>query len=162
MAGEIPRLSTVLERTLRDLGLDKRVKEEQVVRLWPRLVGPAIAKIATPAHLRHGTLFIEVVDHLWMQELKLQERDLLERLNEALGVRLVRRLFVQRARIPTDALAEPQAEAAAAAPPSAADAPLDAAHERLLEHELAGVRDPGLREALKSFRRRLLQGRPPG
>lgn len=157
MAGEIPRLRTALDRTLRDLGLDKRLKTEQISAWWTQIVGPAVAKIASPGQFRNGTLFIDVNDHLWMQELKFQERELVERLNEALGEPLVRRLFLQLARTPAAAVGPSVAEAPAAPP----GPPLDPQQEAALEREVASVRDPQLREVLKGFRRRLLQARPP-
>jgi hypothetical protein len=157
MAGEIPRLKTALDRTLRDLGLDKRLRAEQVSALWPQIVGPAVAKIACPGPVRNGTLFIEVVDHLWMQELKFQEREVVERLNVALGEPLVRRLFIQLARTPTTTPVQTSEDT----PSSVVETPLDPQQEEALEREVARVRDPQLREALKGLRRRLLQARPP-
>ena len=156
MAGDIPRLKTALDRTLRDLGLDKRLKAEQLAARWAEIVGPAVAKIAAPVQFRNGTLFIDVGDHLWMQELKFQERELIERLNQALGESLVRRLFFQLARTPPAAMDHAAEEVSSAV----IAVPLDPQQEEALEREVAGVRDPHLREALKGFRRRLLQARP--
>ena len=156
MGEEISSLRKALARSLHDLGLQKRFKAEQLTALWPKLVGPTVAKIAFPAQFRSGTLFIDVADSVWMQELKFQEGELIGRLNEALGEPLVRRLFFQLARTPPPEL-RPQNEAKTAPP---AVPVLDPQQELALEREVAGVRDPQLREVLKDFRRRLLQARP--
>jgi predicted nucleic acid-binding Zn ribbon protein len=156
VAEEISSLRMALERSLRDLGLQKRLKAEQITVLWPKIVGPAVAKIASPAQFRAGTLFIDVADSIWMQELKFQEGELIGRLNDALGEPLVRRLFFQLARL-SRAERDPPGEAETAPP---AVTPLDPQQELALEREVAGVRDPQLREVLKDFRRRLLQARP--
>jgi hypothetical protein len=156
MAGEIPRLKTALDRTLRDLGLDKRLKTEQLSVWWTQIVGPAVGNIAAPVQFRGGTLFVDVSDHLWMQELKFQERQLIERLNQALGEPLVRRLFFQLARTPSTAMDYPAEPVSS----SVTVVPLDPQQEEALEREVASVRDPQLREVLKGFRRRLLQARP--
>ena len=101
VAEEISSLRTALERSLRDLGLQKRLKTEQLTRaVAARSLVLAVAKIAYPAQFRSGTLFIDVTDSVWMQELKFQEGELIGRLNDALGEALVRRLFFQLARIP--------------------------------------------------------------
>ena len=157
MAEEISSLRMALERSLRDLGLQKRLKTEQLTVLWPKVVGPAVAKIAHPCRFRGGTLFVDVADSVWMQELKFQEGALIGRLNDALDEPLVRRLFFQLARTPPPEIA-PQSEVKTA--PSAVTPP-DPQQELALEREVAGVRDLQLREALKDFRRRLLQARPP-
>jgi predicted nucleic acid-binding Zn ribbon protein len=156
VAEEVSSLRMALERSLRDLGLQKRLKTEQLTVLWPEIVGPSVAKIAYPAQFRSGTLFIDVADNVWMQELKFQEGGLIARLNDALGEPLVRRLFLQLARAPLPK-PDPQCEAKAAPPVGRL---LDPQQELALEREVAGVRDPHLREVLKDFRRRLLQARP--
>jgi predicted nucleic acid-binding Zn ribbon protein len=152
----------VLDRALRDLGLDKGLKAAQIFASWSQLVGPAVAKIASPGRFRNRTLFIDVADHLWMQELQFQERELLERLNQRLGEPLVSRLFLQLTRTPVATAEQPVEEAS----PADVKAPLDPQlldpqQEEELARDVAGVRDPQLREVLKDFRRRLLQARPP-
>lgn len=156
MAEEIPSLRTALERSFRDLGLQKRLKVEQMTVLWPKIVGSAVAKISSPTQFRTGTLFIDVADSVWIQELKFQEGALISRVNSALGEPLVRRLFFQLARTPPPV----SVQAPEGATASLAVKPLDPEQEQVLEHELARVRDPELREVLKDFRRRLLQTRP--
>jgi hypothetical protein len=156
VAEEISSLRRALEQSLRDLGLQKRLKAEELTVLWPNIVGPKVAKIACPAQFRNGTLFIDVADNVWMQELKFQEGQLIERLNEALREPLVRRLFFQLARTPPPESLSPRESAMA--PPAAT--PLDPQQEFALEREVASVRDPELRAILKDFRRRLLQARP--
>lgn len=156
MAEEISSLRRALERSLRDLGLQKRLKTEKLSVLWPKIVGPSVAKVAFPAQFRNGTLFIDVADNVWMQELKFQEGELIGRLNDALGEPLVRRLFFQLARTP---LPNSTAHREATAAPLATT-PLDPQQELALTQEVASVRDPELRAILKDFRRRLLQARP--
>jgi hypothetical protein len=156
VAEEISSLRRALERSLRDLGLQKRLKTEQLTVLWPKIVGPSVAKIAHPAQFRNGTLFIDVADNVWMQELKFQEGELIGRLNDALREPLVRRLFFQLARTPPP---EPSSQCEST-PAVAVATILDPQQELALEREVAGVRDPELREILKDFRRRLLQARP--
>jgi hypothetical protein len=156
VAEEIPSLRRVLERSLRDLGLERRLKTEQLTTLWPEIVGPSVANISRPAQLRHGTLFIDVADHVWMQELKFQEGELIGRLNAALREPLVRRLFFRLARLTR---VDPGSPREPETPPPAAT-PLDPQQELALEREVADVRDPELRAVLKEFRRRLLQARP--
>jgi len=156
MAGEILSLRTVLKQSLRDLGLEGRLRSEQIWVVWPQVVGPAVAKITHPKRLRSGTLFVDVADNVWVQELKLQERELTARLNDALGEAMVQRLFLRLGDIPLPL--ESQRPAAADAPEG--ETPLGPQQESLLEQEVVGVRDPHLREVLKNFRRRMLYARP--
>ncbi|HEX5610011.1 MAG TPA: DUF721 domain-containing protein [Solirubrobacterales bacterium] len=54
---------------------------------WSRAVGERIAAVATPVSERSGTLTIECTDSVWVQELDLMQRQLLERLRAELGER---------------------------------------------------------------------------
>lgn len=157
MGGKISSLRAVLQQSLRDLGLEQRLKGEQVRVVWPQVVGPAVAKIAHPTQMRAGTLFIEVADSVWMQELKLQERELREHLNDALGEPLVKRLFLRLGDIPM----VPVVQDTQATRQVQEDMPLDPKQEALLEHEVVGVRDPELRAVLIHFRRRMLLSASP-
>ncbi len=52
---------------------------------WQEAVGEQLAAVAEPVSDRAGTLTIECVDAVWVQELDLMQGQLLERLREQLG-----------------------------------------------------------------------------
>jgi predicted nucleic acid-binding Zn ribbon protein len=54
---------------------------------WTQAVGERLAAVATPVSERAGTLTIECVDSVWVQELDLMQAQLLERLQAELGDR---------------------------------------------------------------------------
>jgi predicted nucleic acid-binding Zn ribbon protein len=56
-----------------------------VQRVWPAVVGPVVAKEATPTGERAGTLTISCRSSTWAQELDLMAPKLLARLSERLG-----------------------------------------------------------------------------
>jgi len=64
----------------------------QAQRLWPEVVGPAIAAEAHPASERGGVLTVACSSAVWASELDLMGPALVERLNEALGTSAVVRL----------------------------------------------------------------------
>jgi predicted nucleic acid-binding Zn ribbon protein len=59
----------------------------RVQEVWGRVTGPAIAAAAHPTAERDGVLTVTCEAAVWAQELTLMERDLIERLNAALGSR---------------------------------------------------------------------------
>lgn len=59
---------------------------------WEAAVGPAIARQARPVRERDGTVTVECSASTWAQELDLLQRELIERLNLALGEARVSRL----------------------------------------------------------------------
>ncbi|HEV7616398.1 MAG TPA: DUF721 domain-containing protein [Solirubrobacterales bacterium] len=52
---------------------------------WSATVGEQVAAVATPVSERAGTLTIECVDSVWVQELDLMQEQLLGRLRDELG-----------------------------------------------------------------------------
>jgi predicted nucleic acid-binding Zn ribbon protein len=57
----------------------------EVQRVWPSVVGPAVAREASPTTERGGTLTITCRSSVWAQELDLMAPELVGRLNEQLG-----------------------------------------------------------------------------
>jgi predicted nucleic acid-binding Zn ribbon protein len=56
-----------------------------VQRVWDATVGESLAAVAQPTAEAGGTLTLTCESSVWAQEIDLMARDLLERLNEALG-----------------------------------------------------------------------------
>lgn len=59
---------------------------------WEPAVGPQVAAAGLPTAERDGVLTITCSDSVWSAELDLMGPDLVERLNEELGERLIQRL----------------------------------------------------------------------
>jgi predicted nucleic acid-binding Zn ribbon protein len=57
----------------------------EVQRVWPAAVGPVVAREATPATERGGTLTVACRSSVWAQELDLMGPELVAKLNGALG-----------------------------------------------------------------------------
>jgi predicted nucleic acid-binding Zn ribbon protein len=68
---------------LRDLGLQRRFSERQVVEKWAGVVGPDLAQRARATHFEKGTLFVRVDHGAWMQELHFIEKELVQKLRTA-------------------------------------------------------------------------------
>jgi predicted nucleic acid-binding Zn ribbon protein len=57
----------------------------RVQRVWPAVVGEAIARESEPVAERDGVVTVACGSSVWAQEIELLSRDLVARLNEALG-----------------------------------------------------------------------------
>ena len=118
----------------------RKLSRHRVFRVWEAAVGEGLARVARPAAVRGGRLFVEVSDSAWVQELKLRESELLKRLNEALG----REEFTGL----TFRLGEwaPEAGRPGGDPPAPSPARIFAEDEPAIEAALEGLGDPELRE----------------
>ena len=73
----------MLPAVLRDLGLQARFKERQLVEKWSTVVGPELAQRSRALRCENGTLVVRVDHGAWMQELHFIEKDLVARLRAA-------------------------------------------------------------------------------
>ncbi|MCU0650036.1 MAG: DUF721 domain-containing protein [Gemmatimonadaceae bacterium] len=87
-------VGAILGRVLAAQGIAERVAQQLVIPEWGALVGPQIARVTLPQHVRgDGTLVVAVTTHAWMHELSLLEPQLLARLNGVEGRPPIRRLY---------------------------------------------------------------------
>lgn len=64
----------------------------EVQRVWPSVVGPGLAEVATPVAEREGVVRVACGSAVWAQELELMGARVVASLNEALGREAVVRL----------------------------------------------------------------------
>ena len=72
-------------RTLaRALGMEGRLQEMDIRRIWLRAVGRSVAEHAQPVRLEGGRLLVHVSDSAWLHRLSLMRRDLARNVNDLL------------------------------------------------------------------------------
>jgi predicted nucleic acid-binding Zn ribbon protein len=77
------RIGKILTKNLRNLGIDRRLKEESIVLNWNRLVGERIASKALPLKVRDSILFVSVENASWRNELFFMKRKIIDELNRS-------------------------------------------------------------------------------
>lgn len=92
---DLEQIGEGLEEVLRRLGLPATDVMEKLVRDWPGLAGEPWASRARPAGLHRGELTLEVGDGTSASLLRYQSAQLLDRLEEALGARLVESVHIR-------------------------------------------------------------------
>jgi len=86
-------LGELIPRTLTALGLDRRLEEAQVAKVWDQLLDPNIVAHAKPTGLRRGTLFVSVDSSVWLDEIvRYRRREILQRLQHSFGPDLIKRI----------------------------------------------------------------------
>jgi len=90
MSGPQP-LSDIIPGIIKKMGLSQRVKEAEVVKEWPEMVGKAIAKHCQPVSLEKGVLTVYVDSSPWLNELqRFSKMMILEKLQSKLGKKAVK------------------------------------------------------------------------
>lgn len=84
------QIGKILTKNLRNLGIDRRLKEENIVLNWSRLVGERIASKANPLKVRDSILFVSVENASWRNELFFMKRKIIEELNRSVKGNVIR------------------------------------------------------------------------
>lgn len=97
-------LSDVVRAELNTLGLAERLREAEIWRLWPEIVGPAIATRAMPLRIIKGVLTVAVSSGPWKQELSFLKVAMIEKLNNRLGGDVVRDILLRSGHVTKESL----------------------------------------------------------
>jgi predicted nucleic acid-binding Zn ribbon protein len=87
--------SEALHSALSEFGLEKGIKEHEVLVRWEEIVGKAIANHAHPTRLEQGKLWIRVSSAGWRQELSLMRVELVAKINNAIGADVVKEVILR-------------------------------------------------------------------
>lgn len=98
MSGGLERVGGFLDRVLEHFGIPGAGVVGMLVSEWPRLAGEPWGSRSRPGGLRDGELVVEVDDGSVATLLKYREMELLDRLEEGLGSRVVTSVRIRVAR----------------------------------------------------------------
>jgi len=142
-------LTDLLQDELRGLGLAERLREADIWRLWPDVVGPAIAARAQPLRIINGTLTVGVSSGPWMQELTFLKGMIREKLNARLEGEVVREITLKSGKVEVSA------------PTSAEEPPrkkrLTPRQLAQIEEQSAGIADQETRDAFAALMKASLE-----
>lgn len=145
------QLSGLVHDSLVGLGLAERLREAEIWRIWPDVVGTTLACRAHPLRIINGTLIVAVSSAPWMQELRFMTTMMKEKLNSSLGAEVVREIVLKAGRV-EQAPAEVQEENL---PP----VPLTPQQMALIETEAASITDLETRQAFIDLMKTTLEQR---
>lgn len=75
---------SVLETIVNRLGLRAGLSRHRIISLWPRIVGPGVARHTRATEVRGSVICVEVDSSVWMNELAAIKSTLLEKVNALL------------------------------------------------------------------------------
>jgi len=77
----------------KDLRMDRRQSEAEVVKVWNNLIDAAIVEHAQPTGVRKGTLFVTVDSNVWLSEIvRYRRKEILDRLQHSFGREFIARI----------------------------------------------------------------------
>ena len=86
-------VAELLPALMKELRLDVRQAEAEVVKVWNALIDPAVTAHAQPNNLHKGTLFVNVDSSVWLNEIvRYRRKEILERLQHSFGKSVVQKI----------------------------------------------------------------------
>lgn len=83
----------LLPSLLKELRLDARQAEAEIVKVWNSLIDPAVTAHAQPANLNKGTLFVNVDNNAWLSEIvRYRRKEILDRLQHSFGKSVIQKI----------------------------------------------------------------------
>jgi len=86
-------MADVMPRVLKDLRIDRRLSEAEILTVWKQALHPNVIAHARPTGLRNGVVFVSVDSNAWLSEIvRYHRREILERLQHSFGRDLVKKI----------------------------------------------------------------------
>ena len=83
----------VLPELMKELRMDARQGEAEIVKVWNNLLDPNITAHAQPANLHKGTLFVNVDSSVWLTEIvRYRRKEILDRLQHSFGRNMIQKI----------------------------------------------------------------------
>ena len=74
----------------RQLGITRTLRQYDAITSWEAIVGKKIARVAKAQRMENGILLVSVVNAPWRAELTMRRAEIIEKINTALGSRIVK------------------------------------------------------------------------
>ena len=78
-----------MDRWLKAYGLDGKMKEIEVIKAWPEMMGTAVAHRTSEISIRNQTLFLKMDSAVMRDELAHGKQVIIQRVNEKAGIELI-------------------------------------------------------------------------
>ena len=82
-------LKAVLQRYLRAIGADKKLKEIRLVNQWEEIIGRNIARLTENLYIKNGILHLFLKSPVAKHEILLIKKGIIERMNKAAGEKII-------------------------------------------------------------------------
>ena len=83
------KLGDAIRAYLKAMGLDRKLKENQLINSWESTLGKAVANSTEKMYINNRVLFVQLNSSLIRQELLMMKTALIARLNQNVGEQII-------------------------------------------------------------------------
>lgn len=93
--GKTKTIEELVSQVLKQMGLEQKFKEHEVVELWPEVVGQMIASRTKRVEVRDGRLFVTFSSAVVRNEILMVKEGLVRALNDRMGKEIIRDIVIR-------------------------------------------------------------------
>ena len=88
------QLKSALNTALKKGGFGRAVRQNKALFIWNNIVGETVAKNCIPEEVKQGVLIVRTRTPVWRNEIAIQKKEIIEKLNRKLGKKTIKDLRV--------------------------------------------------------------------
>ncbi len=88
-------LNELVDKIMRAYGLEKRMKEMDILKGWPEMMGIAVSNRTTKLYISNRTLYITMDSSVMREELRNGKQIIIERVNQFAGSKIIDDVWFQ-------------------------------------------------------------------
>ena len=88
-------LSDLIDEFLHEAGLDKKLKEREIIASWDQIVGGMIAHTTQSISIREGVMFVHIRSAVIKNELQMIRQGLIDEINRRAGYAIIQDLVIR-------------------------------------------------------------------
>ena len=87
--GGVKSISELVKATCREEGLETPLNEYRLINSWSQVLGPTVKYYTKELYIRNQVLYVQVTSSVLRQELMMNRKTLVHRLNEHVGALVI-------------------------------------------------------------------------
>ncbi|MBE0478435.1 DUF721 domain-containing protein [Candidatus Aerophobetes bacterium] len=89
------RVGEILQDLVCRFGMDNKIKQLNILKLWPEVVGETLSKHSQAVSISKGNLFVKVDNSAWLSEFSHFKEKIILKFNERHGEQIVKNIYFQ-------------------------------------------------------------------
>jgi len=85
-------LKSAINKAVRNAGVEKALKQESAVFLWEEVVGQTVSNVTRAEKVDKGTLTVKTESPTWRQELHMQKKEIIDKINKKIGSKAIKEI----------------------------------------------------------------------
>ena len=86
------KLKSGIKKAVVSAGVEKALKQESAVFLWEGVVGQTISNVTKAEKVDKGVLTVKTQSPTWRQELHMQKKEIIDKINNKIGSKTIREI----------------------------------------------------------------------